>query len=416
MQHKTGKLARRDFVGEISKGILAAGAALSVSNTVQGAEPADKAAEPTTKAMPYVTLGRTGLRVSKIALGTNPPTSRPVLAYCVEQGVNYFDSAESYANGRAETTLGETMKELGLDRKKFILSTKNYDREPSHWEPKIKEAAKRLQSDYLDLFYVHDLGIHQKQPTDLDPLWISRREIIDGAKALKKSGLIRFFAFSVHHRRPEHTFGLFREAIKAGHVDVIMVQYSFRDEKNERLRETIATARKAGIGVVVCKPQGGNAPIPDHLKGYLADGFNRWQAAIRWLANEPLVDVIAANMTNLEQARQNIAAVKAPALRAEDLHTLQLYALATENLYCHSCGECLGVCPQQLDVPTILRATMYHDNYGLPEQAREAYAAIPPQWRADKCLCDGACERACPHGLTIRRRMERARELFGRMG
>jgi len=412
MSKSRSKIARREFVGEVSKGLLAAGGALAAGNPAPSARAEPAVASPTAKAMPSVVLGRTGLRVSKLSLGTCPPTSRPVFAYCVEQGVTYFDSAEGYSNGQAEAGLGDLMKELRLDRGKFCLSTKQYDREPSHWAPKLAESLKRLRTGYVDLFFVHDLGIHQKQPTDLDPLWISRRDVIEGAKALKKSGLIRHFGFSVHHRRPQHTFGLLREAITSDVVDVIMIQYSFRDEKNEALRKALADVRKANIALIACKPQGLNAPIPENLKSYLSDGFNRWQAAIRWLANDGMMDVICANMLNLEQAQQNIAAVKAPPLRAAEAQSLRMYALATSSVCCRQCGACLDVCPRQLDVPTILRALVYHENYGLPEQARDTYASIPPQWRADRCLCDGACEGACPNGLQIRRRLECAADLF----
>jgi len=412
-------LARRQFVEQVSKGLLVAGGALSTNQTHlpraagPAAAPPQANADAETGTMPTVVLGRTGLRVSKIALGTSPPATRPVLAYCVEQGVNYMDSAVAYANGQAESAIGILFKELALDRQKFCLSTKSYDRDPSKWPAYVAESLKRLRTDYVDLFFVHDLGIHTKQDSDQDPTWISRRDVVEGAKALKKSGRIRHFGFSVHHRRPTHTFGLLREAAKSEVVDVLMLQYNFRDEKNEPLREALAAVRTARIGVIACKPQGTNAPIPDHLKAYLSEGFNRWQAAIRWLANDSLVDVVCSNMLNLEQAKQNIAAVKTPALRADDLHALRTYALATSSLCCHQCGRCLEVCPQQLDIPRIMRARMYYANYGLPDLGRETYASIPAGERAGQCLCDGACEGVCPYGLAIRKHIAQAAGLFG---
>jgi hypothetical protein len=414
MRNSRNKLGRRQFVEHVSKGLLAAGGALSVGqvNRNEAAEPLEPS-DSKAKTMPTVVLGRTDLRVSRISLGTNPPTSRSVLAYCAEQGVTYMDSAMGYANGRAEAGLGEMLKELGLDRRKFCLSTKSYERDPSKWPSLVAESVKRLQTDHVELFFVHDLGIHQRQDSDQDSTWINKREVVEGAKALKKSGLVRHFGFSVHHRRPEHTFGLLYESAKSEVVDVIMVQYNFRDEKNEPLREAIAAARKAQIGIIACKPVGGNQPIPNNLKTYLSDGFNRWQAAIRWLANNPLVDVVCANMLTVEQAKENIAAIKAPPLRADDLQMLRMYALATANLSCGQCGTCLKVCPQQLNIPRILRARMYHANYGLPELGQETYASIPTAERADRCLCDGACEKVCPNGVTIRKHLAHAAEMFG---
>lgn len=408
MTQKNGPIGRREFVGQVSRGLLAAGAALST-----GAGAVSAAQDVQAAAMPYVTLGRTGLRVSKISLGTNPPTSRPVLAYSVAQGVNYIDTAELYARGRAEEIVGELFQELGLERSKFCLSTKTFDRNPENWPARVGEACKRLRTKYVDLFFIHDLGMKRQLESDKDPNWIHNDGVVRAAKALKESGRVRFFGYSVHRRNPEHTYGLIREAARRDVIDVIMLQYNFRDAENEPLREAMALARKAKIGLIACKPQGGNRPVPEHLKRYMADGFSRWQAAIRWLANDPLVDVVCSNMLNMQQAKENIAAIKAPPLESAHLRSLRMYAAATASEYCHACERCLDVCPQGIDVPTVLRAVMYHEDYGQPEMGRETYASVAPAYRADRCSDCAGCEQACPHGLPIRRRLQRTKALFG---
>lgn len=418
MSEKKNRVGRRKFVEQISKAALATSAfsarmAAAGEKAKSAAGDVSVTANEHAKTMPQAVLGRTGLRLSKISLGTNPPTSRPVLAYCVQQGVSYIDSAAGYAGGNAERILGELFEELGLDRRKFCLTTKSYDRTPEQWATSVAGSCERLRTDYVELFFIHDLGRFRDRPSDQDPTWIHNPDVVRAAKLLKKSGRIRFFGFSVHRRRPEYTYALIREAAKSEVVDVVMLQYNFRDENNESLREAIATARKARIGIIAVKPQGGNRPVPDHLQSYMSGGFNRWQAAIRWLAHDPLVDVVCSNMRNVAQAKENIAAIKAPRLKAEGLGQLRTYALATSSSYCHACERCLEVCPQQLDIPTILRATMYHENYDSPELARETYAAIPPHERADHCLGDGACERTCPNGLAVRRHLEHAAALFG---
>jgi hypothetical protein len=117
-------------------------------------------------------------------------------------------------------------------------------------------------------------------------------------------------------------------------------------------------------------------------------------------------------MTTLEMARDNLAAIKQPRLSAQELRQLLLHARATADSACRMCGTCLPVCPRGLAIPEILRATMYHDDYGDRPMAQQTYGAIPSEWRAEACGDCGACERVCPNGLRVRRLLDRARVVF----
>lgn len=127
--------------------------------------------------MKYRQLGRTGAYVSEIALGTgtfggNPEaggmrqeTADALVRHALDNGVNFFDSADAYLSGQAETTLGRSIKNLGLTRSDLFISSKVQnpmgpgpnDRGASriHIMDGVKASLKRLQLDHIDLYQIH---------------------------------------------------------------------------------------------------------------------------------------------------------------------------------------------------------------------------------------------------------------------
>jgi len=354
--------------------------------------------------IPIVTLGRTGLKVSRIALGTTQAPDRNILAYCISQGLNFIDTAPNYAHFQAEAILGRRFRELNLKRESLVIASKNKSRDPSSWPRLVRESCKRLGIEYLDIFYAHSLGGIGKHVPD-SPTWPLRPEVERGVRELKRSGLIRFFGYTSHAGDKDFVNALIRNAAKADYIDVMMVRYNFRDYGDERLAESLAIAHKAGQGVIAMKTQSGAKATPEKVKPFLGDGFNHWQAAIRWAASNPNVHVVCANMRNLEMAKQNIEAIKRPRLSASELDRLMIYAQATSAEACRMCASCAKACPEGIALPEILRAVMYCEDYGDPDMARQIYAEIEPPFRPDRCRNCGACEAACPNGLAIREKV-----------
>jgi len=396
------QMNRRRFVATVSGGLV--GGALSAT-----------AAAPTTGKIPRITLGRTKIEVSRIALGTVSPPDRAVLAYCIQQGLDFIDAAPNYSNGRSEEAVGQRFRELGLQRDQFVLVSKTKSRDVTQWPKLIAESCKRLGTDRLDLFYVHSIGGWggwSGKTLEDSTTWLLKPEVARAVADLKKSGLIRGFGYSCHVTLREFVNETIRNAAKGEHIDAFMVRYNFRELGNAELAESLEIAHRAGQAVIAMKTQAGAKDSPDLVKPFLEGGFNRWQAAIRWAAGNPNVDAVCANMNTLEMARDNIAAIRQPRLTARELDQLMIYAQATAASACRMCAECLPVCPRGVAIPEILRATMYHDDYRDRPAARLTYSDIPPDCRADRCGDCGACEERCPNGLAIRAHLQRAREVF----
>ena len=133
--------------------------------------------------MEFRRLGRTGLKVSEVCLGTmtfgtndwgiDETRSREIFNLAIEAGINFCDTANSYADGRSEHILGKLIKEAG-NRDKLIIATKVFnpvgsdinDSGTSRWHiiAEIENSLRRLQTDYIDLYQVHH--VDRETPTE----------------------------------------------------------------------------------------------------------------------------------------------------------------------------------------------------------------------------------------------------------
>jgi aryl-alcohol dehydrogenase-like predicted oxidoreductase len=125
-------------------------------------------------AMPFRKLGQSGLSVSLFSFGSwvtfgKQMDVQPVkecLKYAFDQGVNFFDNAEVYANGESEQLMGTAIKQLGLSRNEYVLTTKffwgienrvNFKNtlNRKYLMQAIDHSLKRLQTDFVDVVYCH---------------------------------------------------------------------------------------------------------------------------------------------------------------------------------------------------------------------------------------------------------------------
>ncbi len=121
--------------------------------------------------MNYRRMGRTGLKISEIALGAwvtfgdqiDEETASSLVHLAYEQGVNYFDNADVYAKGQAEEVMGKAIKDL--PRESLVISSKVFWKtmegpngrglSRKHISESIHASLKRLGTDYLDLYFCH---------------------------------------------------------------------------------------------------------------------------------------------------------------------------------------------------------------------------------------------------------------------
>ena len=234
-------ITRRDFI----KGTMAAGVAIAGGGLVSGCEAYQA------KGLATTILGKTGVRVPRIALGlgsrwcaiADEDNALEVINYALDKGLYYWDTAASYVNNDngviSEERIGKVLKDR---RKEVFISTKVRERDPDKAMKQIEESLKRLQIDQLDMLKIHNI-----MAEDLEGI---EKNIVDIVFRMKEEGLTRFIGFSGH-----------TEATALEHMannydfDSMLMALNHYNAKNgwKREEKAIPAASAKGMGVMLMK-------------------------------------------------------------------------------------------------------------------------------------------------------------------
>jgi uncharacterized protein len=364
----------------------------------------------------YATLGRTGMHVSDISLGTSRlgAGDGDTVRHAFDQGINYFDTADSYRGGASETTIGEALRGK---RDRVHIASKTFagpsDRRESMMRS-LEQSLGRLRTDYVDVYFNHAVN-------DVDRL--RNPEWHEFTARAKQQGKIRFVGMSGHAGRLIECLDY---ALDTDSVDVILAAYNFGQDpafyqhftrsldfvaRQPELPRVLQKAKAKGVGVVTMKTLMG-ARLND-MRPFERGGGTFAQAAFRWVLSNPNVDALIISMTGPTMIDEYLGASGAQAVGGQDLQLLRRYAVLNGTSYCrHGCQDCLDACPYGVPISEVLRTRMYAVDYGDLPLARHEYAML--RGGAAPCLsCPGQpCQNACPHGVPIARFMRPAHRML----
>jgi aryl-alcohol dehydrogenase (NADP+) len=214
--------------------------------------------------MQYVNLGTTGLKVSRICLGTmtygsskwrdwvlDYDESFPILRRAWELGINFFDTADMYSLGESERVLGRAVKELDIPRDRVVIATKVFNAmgdDPNqrglsrkHVMHAIDDSLRRLGTDYVDLYQIHRFDPHTPIEETLDAL----TDVVKAGKALYL-GASSMFAWQFAKM-------LFTADLK-GYTRFVTMQNHYNIVYREEEREMNPLCRDQGIGLIPWSP------------------------------------------------------------------------------------------------------------------------------------------------------------------
>jgi len=406
MKDKQNTLDRRNFLKTV--GAAGLGSVLASTGAIGGlneSSAAEKTKKPVIPQVPKQKLGKTGVKVPSLSFGTLrvDTENQILLRRNLQSGVNYWDTAYNYSGGNSELGIGKFLTRNPDARKNLFLVTKaSGARTVADIENRLQTSLKRMNANYIDLYY----GVHGLS----DPARLTD-ELKQWAEGAKKRKLIRYFGFSTHSNQAK----CLAAAAKLDWIDALMTRYSFRDMQNAEMQAAIDACHKAKIGLVAMKTVGrasrrrgsqatetdAEKKLTEHL---LQRGFTREQAAIKLVLEDKRISSACVGMQTIPILNANVAAVlDKTKLTQADRKIFSQYAKATRSGYCAGCAH---ICDAALaDVPylsDIMRYLMYYNSYGDQDRARELFAQIPHNIRSKLLDTDySAAEARCPQRMPI---------------
>ena len=191
-------------------------------------------------------------------------------------------------------------------------------------------------------------------------------QIKDAVLEAKKKGKARFIGVSTH----SDMANVVNETVRVGIYDVVLTSINFTMADDNALLEAIANAAKKGVGVIGMKTQAGGArfPSPETLRDY--DGTTVNRAALKWvLRNENITTTIPGTDT-FEHMRENFALARNLEYTDDEKAFLTDNRIQLSMGFCRQCRTCLASCPQNAEIPDLMRTHMYSTQYGNLHLAR----------------------------------------------
>lgn len=326
-----------------------------------------------------------------------------MVAYAMEHGVNYYDTAWGYHGGQSELALGKALARY--PRESYYLADKfpGYDlSNMDKVETIFEEQLKKCGVDYFDFYLIHNV-CEMNVDAYLNPDY----GIMDYLVTQKKNGRIRHLGFSAHGSCD--VIRRFLEAYK-DHMEFCQLQLNYLDWSFQDGKEKVALLKEYQLPVWVMEPlRGGRlCTLPNKYEKQLKslrqeETMTAW--AFRFLQTIPNVVVTLSGMSNAEQLAENIQifAEQKP-LNAQEQETLLHIAddmLQKKTLPCTACRYCTSHCPKQLDIPSLLALYNEHSFTEGGFLAPMALSALPDEKKPSACIGCKSCEKVCPQQIQI---------------
>lgn len=334
--------------------------------------------------MQYVTLGKTGMKISRLGFGGIPiqridaAAAKELLEAVRAAGINYIDTARGYTV--SEELIGQAIEG---HRDEFILATKSMVRDREGMERDIGISLKNLRTDHIDLYQIHN-----PSPQQLDQV-CAPGGALEALMEAKEQGKVRHLGVTAH------SVEVFSKAIELPWVETIMFPYNLVETQGEDL---MAKAAEKGIAVINMKPLAGGAIEDARL-------------ALRYINQNPNITVLIPGMYSPEEVSQNVEAMSdtSPLSAEENARIAEIRQQLGTN-FCRRCNYC-APCTVGISIPNVFLFQGYLRRYGLGDWARDRYSALTA--KAGDCVECGACEERCPYHLPIREMLKEAAKDFG---
>ena len=361
-------------------------------------------------------LGYGCMRLPVRMQSINEKLAEKQILHALDQGVNYFDTAYPYHNGKSESFLGKVFSKNGY-REKVKIATKL-----PHWMTHSKkdmdqildEQLKKLKTDRIDYYLVHALKGEAWETA-------KRNGVIDFLDDALKKGKIINAGFSFHGLAEE-----FNRIVDDFDWTFCQIQYNYLDTKNQAGTAGLKYASSKDMAVIIMEPlRGGNlakTPPPsvqdiwakaDHKKTPVA-----W--SLDWIWNHPEVTVVLSGMNNNAHIAENLALAEKALPSAFSEKELQLVEEAAAEFRramkvgCTGCQYCMP-CPAGVNIPNCF--DWYNSRHAFNDKKAKLWYLAQnggifedKQTLAPMCVRCEKCLEKCPQHLPIPNLLEEVKE------
>ena len=263
--------------------------------------------------MEYITLGKTGPRVSRMGFGgipiqkVNASVTHALMERLAQRGVNYIDTARGYTV--SEQFLGEAL-EGGL-REKFVVATKSMARTKEVMARDIDISLKNLRTDYIDLYQIHNPSMAELEQV------IAPGGALEALMEAKAAGKIRHLGLTAHMA------AVFERALELDWVETVMFPYNIVETQGEAL---MAKCREKNVGFICMKPMAGGA---------LEDA----RLALRFIRQNENVSVVIPGMYDIREIDENLSAMEdISTLTSDELAKIETIRKELGTQFCRRCN------------------------------------------------------------------------------
>ncbi len=364
--------------------------------------------------MRYRRFGKTNLDLSIFSLGTmrclaSEQVFNETLETGISFGINHLETARGY--GKSEQFLGRFLQEQRLiSREQVYITTKlTPTPDPEKMSQWIDESLQRLQLDYIDCVAIHGVNTweHLERITKPNGCFLPLERALD-------EGKIRHVGFSTHGR-----LEVILAAIETGLFEFVNLHYYYFFQHNA---PAIALASRKDMGIFIISPgdKGGLLYTPSALLKDLCAPFSPLALTYRFLLSDNRITTLSAGLSQpnefnsvLALFEQNDKLTSEESQKLKQLEEHFNWVLTSDK--CSQCYQCLP-CPESINIPEILRLrnlTVAYDmkaygqyRYGMLENAGHWF----PGKKGHRCTDCGECLPRCPENLEIPQLLKDAHE------
>ena len=343
--------------------------------------------------------------------------AKEMIAFCMNSGINYYDTAYGYHGGNSELVVGQLLK--NYDRSSFYLASKFPGYDLSNM-PKVREIfeeqLEKCQVEYFDFYMFHNVC-----EMNIDEYLNPEYGIFNYLMDQKQNGRIRHLGFSTHG--DIECITRFLEAY-GEHMEFGQLELNYFDYRFQNAKDKVQLLDEWDIPVWVMEPvRGGqlaelSPEVALKLKEARPDeDVPAW--AFRFLQTIPSVTVTLSGMSDMEQLKANIStyAESKPLNKAEMKLILGIAdeMISRTTVPCTGCHYCVSKCPEGLDIPFLLK--QYNESMvsGAGEFiAPMALSSIAKEKQPECCINCHSCEKVCPQTIKIPEELKKFAAKMGR--